>query len=358
MVRQADLDEGYRDDGTTSHEREELRRLGRENSQLRLKREAWTSRAQGADMTHTAIPFPTLSVVLILLAVQAAVAQPPEPSEPGEKLRLWEVHAIQRYRTRGGLRNGDGGVAWHESASGASRGLFVPGPGLLRIGVDYSHTRFAFARGVRHGPLGIEPFRVAEEVWLSAQLVTPLTGTWSSQFFGAATSAFESGASSDDTFSGAGGLGVMRRFSRRLAIGIGALFQESLSDRAITGVPMVLLDWQVTDRLALTSAQEVVLSYLLDPGRRLTVAATASFYEFKQFRLDAHGALPGGVAEFRSFEVGGQLTWEPLPALTLDARVEAALGQNLRMDDRGGKEMADLVIEDALQLGLTLHYRF
>ena len=38
-VRQADLDEGRRDDGLTSDDRDELRRLRRENRQLRLERE-------------------------------------------------------------------------------------------------------------------------------------------------------------------------------------------------------------------------------------------------------------------------------------------------------------------------------
>ena len=38
-VRQADLDSGRRDDGATSAEREELRRLRRENKRLRQERE-------------------------------------------------------------------------------------------------------------------------------------------------------------------------------------------------------------------------------------------------------------------------------------------------------------------------------
>jgi transposase len=53
-VAQADLDQGVRTDGLKSEEREELRRLRRENKQLRLEREilkkaaAWFARESGS----------------------------------------------------------------------------------------------------------------------------------------------------------------------------------------------------------------------------------------------------------------------------------------------------------------------
>jgi transposase len=61
-VKQADLDDGRREDGLTTEERQELRRLRRENKQLRLEREILSKAAAWfARETETIPPRPSSS---------------------------------------------------------------------------------------------------------------------------------------------------------------------------------------------------------------------------------------------------------------------------------------------------------
>ena len=55
-IRQADRDEGLREDGLKSDEREELRRLRRENKQLRIEREILSKAAAWFAAETDAIP--------------------------------------------------------------------------------------------------------------------------------------------------------------------------------------------------------------------------------------------------------------------------------------------------------------
>ena len=299
-----------------------------------------------------------LVILFLFIAAGPVIAKPVELPRTREKPRLWEVHTTQRYRTASDLGDRDGDIAWYESAAGVSGGLFLPGPGLLRAGAEYAHTRFAFAPGTRLGLAGSEPFRHVREVRLSALLLTPWSDTWSSQLFGAVISAFEAGAAPDNALSGVAGLGVIRSISDRLSAGFGTLLLHPLGKQSVTVLPIALVDWQITDRLALRSRQDVVLSYLLDPKRSLSVAAAASFLGRKQFRLDERGAIPDGVAEFKGFEAGGRVTWESSPALTVHGAVEAALGQSLRVEDGAGREVVDIDLGDALRLSFAVRYRF
>ncbi len=301
--------------------------------------------------------FRSLSVLLLLGATHLAAAQPGVRPETAAQPRLWTVHATQRYQTASELEERRGRMAWHESTVGLSTGIFLPGVGLLRAGVDYAHVRFAFAPDLRLDSADPVPFRRVQAMRLSAQIFRPLSTTWNSQIFGAVTSTFESAALPDDALSGVVGLGVMRRFSDRLSAGLGAILLYPLGNQAVTLVPIALVDWQIADRLTFRSRRDITLSYQVDTRGRLSVAAVGALFDRRQFRLDGRGAVREGVAELKGLEVGGRVTWKPAAALTVLLSAGTTLGQELTLEDRTGRKVVDLDVDAALQLTLALRYR-
>ena len=301
---------------------------------------------------------PCLAFLLVLAAASPVAAQAAEPSRGAEAPRRWEVRAEQRCRRAGGLGNGVGSLAWHDSMVGVHGGAFVPGPGLVRGGVGYAYTRFSLGSPIRTGGTESKTLGDVAEIRLSVQVFTPWSRTWSSQLFGVLSSAFESGAAPDDAVSGAVALGVTRRFSGRLSAGFGALLLHQLDGRAVTVVPIALVDWQITDRLVLRSRRDVRLTYVLDARQRLSVAGVVSLFDRKQFRLDDSGAVSGGTVEIDGYAVGGRVTWRPAPGLALEGGAEAALGQSLRVHDRSGRTVFDTNMDDGLQLSVSVRYRF
>ncbi len=84
---------------------------------------------------------------------------------------------------------------------------------------------------------------------------------------------------------------MMRRLPGHLSIGFGVLLLRPLGKQTVTVLPFVRLDWQITDRLALRSRQDITFTYFLDPRQRLSVAAVGSFFGRRLFRLDQSGVF-------------------------------------------------------------------
>ena len=302
--------------------------------------------------------FPHLLLLLALAAALPSVAQPAESARTGEYPRRWEIHVGHRYRTPGHLGNGQGNLAWHDSVVGFRGGMFLPGLGLLRGGVDYAYTRFSSGSAFRLDDAELETFGHVEEIRLSVQAFTPWSKAWSSLLFGVVSGASESAESLDNALSGAVAMGMTHRFSARLSAGLGALLVHQLEGHAINFLPIALVDWRITPRLTLRSRQDVTLTYLLGAQQRLSVAGVASFFERKQFRLADSGAIAGGVAELGGYTLGFRVTWRPAPVVALEGAVETPLGQNLRVHDRRGREVVDTTVGDGLQWSVTVRYRF
>lgn len=316
-------------------------------------------------MALSGIRFAALPCLILMLMLSLAVqswGQSSGPSRAGERPRPWEIHASQRYRTSGVLGNRQGSLAWHDSSVGAAGGAFLPALGLIRGGVEYVATRLSFGSPLRIDSGAFELSGQVEEYRLSAQVFTPWSKRWSSQLFGVVSSAFEPGVAPNEALSGASGVGMTHRFSDRLSAGFGALLLHQLDSQAVNFVPIVLLDWRVTERLTLRTREGVTLTYTIGARQRLLIAAVASFFQRRQFRLNESaefpGEFPGGVLEIDGYAAGCRIIWRAAPGLTLAGTVEAPLDQNLRIHDRTGLKVVDVGVEGGLQLSVTARYRY
>jgi hypothetical protein len=156
-------------------------------------------------------------------------------------------------------------------------------------------------------------------------------------------------------------VGFSYRFSERLRIGPGVgVLTELAGDPSI--FPVILIDWQVTDRLRLetgralgaTEGPGLLASYEFLPWLK---ASLGFRYEKLRFRLESNEAARGTIGQDESFPVLAGLTLGyPFAELTL--LVGSKFGGKLRIDDSAGNELAESSYDPAFTLGATFQVLF
>ncbi|MCA3449881.1 MAG: hypothetical protein INF92_05820 [Rhodobacter sp.] len=173
----------------------------------------------------------------------------------------------------------------------------------------------------------------------------------------------ESGADSGDGTTSELLAGFTWQFNPRLIIGPAVgLFESLVGDDDV--VPILLIDWQISDTVSLSTARGLAASR--GPGLTLSWQANDvwSFglqgrLEDVQFRLDNnHGAASGGVAEEAYTPVVATASWRPNERMEVMGFAGVATGGEFTLYDSKGTELSTQTYEDATLFGLVATLRF
>jgi hypothetical protein len=174
---------------------------------------------------------------------------------------------------------------------------------------------------------------------------------------------YEDGADREDGQTAGAFLGFAWRFSDSLAIGPAmGLFSELESDSPNI-FPALLVDWDITDRLRLSTGPSIGATQ--GPGLSLDYGVTdrlrlgvAGRYENIRFRLDDDGPAPGGIGQDTSFPLVVTLDYEPFPGSRLAAFAGAEFGGELTLEDASGRTVETREYDPAPIVGVAFRIGF
>lgn len=172
----------------------------------------------------------------------------------------------------------------------------------------------------------------------------------------------EDGGSLDDGRTEGLIAGATYAVSDRLRIGPGlGVFSQIEDDVSV--FPILLIDWRITDRLALRTGAGFAATQ--GPGLTLDWQATDTLSlglgarsEDSRFRLDDSGPAPGGVGEETGFPIYATATWRPLPYASLVAVAGAKVAGSLRLENANGQTQAKDDYDAAPFVGIAGSLRF
>ncbi len=196
-----------------------------------------------------------------------------------------------------------------------------------------------------------------QRIQLSAPVSFDLGADWSVFALPSVRSAREDGADFDDSLTGGAILGASYRFGDRLSLGPGVGYQSQLEDDASV-FPVVLIDWQLTDALSLSTGPTVGAT--LGPGLALDCALSdrvslslGARYEKLRFRLD-----DGGVGEDRTIPIFTSMTVSAGDHWRLSVLGGVSLGTELSREDGRGMTLGATDADPAPFIGVHAGFRF
>ncbi len=156
--------------------------------------------------------------------------------------------------------------------------------------------------------------------------------------------------------------GFLWRFSETFAVGPGVGWFSEI-DGGSNVFPILLVDWDITDSLKLSTGRGLGASQ--GPGLTLSWKAQENVtigltgrYESTEFRLDDSGVAPGGIGEDTSFPLVATVQYSPWPMANISAFAGVEFAGELELKDANGRTVDSTDYDPAPIFGVTFALRF
>ena len=275
---------------------------------------------------------------------------------PPERVLTVSLHVSGEFGFESNLTDSPGKIAVTRAAGQVEVGIPLGQYASLDLGLNYEHSSFDFHNATGFVAGSSSPFSDVDRAAVTARFIQPLSQEWAVFVGGAVISSAEDGAKSGDGF-GAVLYGAPRYVvNKHLAVGLGALMQTRLEDN-ITVVPLVLIDWDISEHWNLTHDGFPGGTLTYKPNEHWAFSLSA-YYEFEDFRLAENGPLPNGVGRQTRIPVVLSAAWRPDSRIEAEAGVGVAFGQNYELLNSNGDSVADIDADAAPMLRLKVGIKF
>jgi len=286
-----------------------------------------------------------LLALLLVLCTQPADASSPPPS------RNFGAAAIYQWPAE--LENG-GELTIIRSHLQEGGKLFASRSLMANWGLEIDMSSYDFKEQATDA--WDEIYRVGVNI----SLIHPFNHQWSLLVVPSISATGEADAAAGESLAYGMVTALNWKPTENLSLGLGGAVFENLDETQ--GVPVIMIDWQLTPRWRLTNPLRsgvtgpagLELSWHLTDNWTLGSGGT---WRNLRFRLDEEGQAPGGTGEESQLPVWVRLTRQ-LGQTQLTLYAGAALNGSLTVEDRDGNQLASNDYDETPFLALYFSGRF
>ena len=266
-----------------------------------------------------------------------------------------------------------GGYVRQDDTDTDNGGRFSTDRMIVSVGIKYSpdwEKTFSLSLGYaaydynfsgNSGIAGLNPWEDIHSIRLGGFMRWRLDPKWTVFVAPSLNMNAEAGADAGNALTGGLMGGVSYRFSDRLTIGPGIGVFNQLGETKV--VPILLVQWKITDRLSFDTGGG--LGATLGPGLGFNYRLSENWnfgvgarLELLRFRLDDNGVAPSGIGEDSAISCYGNVTYSFNPMNRISLMAGSDFNGTLYLEDEDGNDVLEEDYDTAPFVGLTFNIRF